>query len=52
MPIPKPKKDETQKDYVSRFMKSSAAKEYSTQEQAAAVAYNTWRRAKKKRRQK
>ena len=52
MPIPKPKKDETQKDYISRFMKSEASKEYSTQEQAVAVAYNTWRRAKKKRRQK
>ncbi len=52
MPLPKPKKDETKADFVARFMKSDAAAEFKTQEQRLAVAYDTYRKAKKKRRQK
>lgn len=52
MPLPKPKKDETKADFVARFMKSDAAAEFKTQEQRLAVAYDTYRKAKKKRRHK
>lgn len=39
MPLPTPKKGETRQAFVERFMKSNAAKEFPTQKQRFAVAY-------------
>lgn len=43
MPIPKPKGDETQNDYVSRCM-SAIGDEYDTNEQAVAICISTYER--------
>jgi len=43
MPIPKPKSDESQNDYVGRCM-SAIADEYDTNEQAVAVCISTYQR--------
>ena len=43
MPIPKPKADEAQSDYVSRCM-SAIADEYDTNEQAVAICISTYQR--------
>lgn len=43
MPIPKPKGDESQNDYVGRCM-SAIADEYDTNEQAVAVCISTYQR--------
>ena len=44
MPIPKPNKDESQKDFVSRCMGNDTMNsEYPGQEQRAAVCYSQWR---------
>lgn len=48
MPLPTPKKNETQNDFISRFMKSSAAQEFKDQKQRTAVAYEQWRQKEKK----
>lgn len=48
MPLPKPRKDETKEQYVARFLKSDAAQEFKTQDQRLAVAYETYRRVKRK----
>lgn len=50
MPLIKPKKDETRNDFVRRFMKTPEAKEWPTQDQRLAVAYDIYEKAKKKRR--
>lgn len=39
MPLPTPKKGETRQAFIERFMKSNAAKEFPTQKQRLAVAY-------------
>lgn len=43
MPLPTPKKGETRQAFVERFMKSNAAKEFPTQKQRLAVAYQQYR---------
>lgn len=44
MPIPKPKKDEKEQDFISRCMGDDVMnKEYPDQKQRAAVCYTTWR---------
>lgn len=43
MPLPTPKKGESRQAFVERFMKSSAAKEFPTQKQRLAVAYQQYR---------
>lgn len=50
MPLIKPKKDETRNDFVRRFMKTPESKEWPTQDQRLAVAYDIYEKAKKKRR--
>lgn len=50
MPFIKPKKDETRSDFVRRFMETPESKEWATQEQRLAVAYDIYDKAKKKRR--
>ena len=48
MPIPIPRKGESQKDFVSRFMRADAMRaEYPDQAQRAAVAYSQFRRKPK-----
>lgn len=48
MPMPKPKKSEKKSDFVSRCMADdSMKKEFPDEEQRSAVAYSTWREAKK-----
>lgn len=47
MPLPTPKKGETRQAFVERFMKSNAAKEFPTQKQRLAVAYQQYRGKKK-----
>lgn len=45
MPIPKPRKQETKNEYVSRFMSNDRMqKEYPKMDQRLAVAYSTWRK--------
>ena len=48
MPLPTPKKGETRQAFVERFMKSNAAKEFPTQKQRLAVAYQQYRGKKKR----
>ncbi len=49
MPMPKPKKNEKRSEYVSRFMSNdNMKKEYPKQDQRVAVAYNKWRKHKRK----
>ncbi len=44
MPMPKPNKGESQKDFVSRFMgNDDMVKEFPENKQRAAVAYKTYR---------
>lgn len=43
MPIPKPKSDESQNDYVGRCM-SAIGDEYDTNEQAVAICISTYQR--------
>lgn len=44
MPLPKPRKNEKRKKFISRCMGSKAMnKEYSKQDQRAAVCYSQWR---------
>ena len=51
MPIPTPKKGEKSKDFVGRFMgNETAVADFPEQKQRAAVAYQTYRDAKKKQR--
>lgn len=51
MPLPTPKKGEKSKDFVGRFMgHEEANKAFPEQKQRAAVAYQTYRDAKKKQR--
>jgi len=45
MPIPKPKQNEREDDYISRCM-SQIGSEYESNEQAVAVCYSTYRRDK------
>ena len=48
MPLPTPRKGETQDEFISRFMSNEEAKrEFPDQEQRTAVAFETWRRSKK-----
>jgi hypothetical protein len=43
MPMPKPKKDEQQKDFISRFMgDETMLKDYPDQKQRLAIAYSQW----------
>ena len=45
--MPKPKSDESESEYISRFMESEEArKDFPDQKQRAAVAYSMWRRRK------
>jgi len=45
MPLPKPKKGEKRKDFISRCMSSAVMKkEYPKTDQRAAVCYSQWRR--------
>ena len=47
MPIPKPRKGEKQKDYISRAIKFIMSEDPKTpQKQAIAIAYSTWRTSK------
>ena len=49
MPIPKPRKDEKESDYIGRCMSDKVMKrEYPDQKQRSAVCYQTWRDSKKK----
>ena len=49
MPIPKPKKNEKEKDFISRFMSNDEmTRDYEDREQRLAVAYSTWRDRDKK----
>jgi len=51
MPLPTPKKGEKSKDFVGRFMgNETAVADFPEQKQRAAVAYQTYRDAKKKQR--
>lgn len=53
MPMPKPKPGEKESDFVSRFMgDAEMIKDYPDQKQRAAIAYDVYDRAKKKRRQR
>lgn len=48
MPIPTPKKDEKQNDFVSRCMGDSVMnKDYPNQKQRAAICYSQWGNSKK-----
>lgn len=48
MPLPKPNKDETKDEFVSRFMSNEEAKkEFPEQKQRLAIAYEKWREKKK-----
>jgi len=48
MPIPKPKKDEEEKEFIKRCMSDSIMKaEYPEIKQRTAICYNTWRAKKK-----
>ena len=42
MPIPKPKKGEGEKDFISRCM-SAIGDEYKDKDQAVAVCYQSWK---------
>lgn len=47
MPIPKPKKGESQKDFISRCMSNDTMNdEYPDQKQRTAVCFQTWRDSK------
>lgn len=49
MPLPKPKADETQEQFVSRCMSDNQMMiEYKRQDQRLAVCYVTWRDRNKK----
>lgn len=49
MPLPTPKKDETEKDFIARFMgNDEALKKFPDTKQRSAVAFNTYRETKKK----
>jgi len=52
MPLPTPRKGETQQNFISRFMGNDVAqREFSGQKQRLAVAYDKWRsKGKKKKR--
>jgi len=48
MPIPEPRKDEYQKDFIERCMGNSVMmKEYPDNKQRAAICYRQWRESKK-----
>ena len=48
MPLPKPNKNETRDEFVSRFMSNETAKkDFPDKDQRLAVAYQTWRDSKK-----
>jgi hypothetical protein len=48
MPIPKPKKGDTQQAFVSRCMgNDTMARDYPNQGQRAAVCYQAWQQSKK-----
>lgn len=50
--MPNPKKEESESEYVSRFMNSEEAKrDFPDEKQRAAVAHSKWKRRKKKGRQ-
>lgn len=42
MPIPKPKQNETQRNFMSRCV-AVTSKEFKDRKQAVAVCYNKWR---------
>ena len=47
MPVPQPKKGETQDEFITRFMGNETMKrDYPDQKQRLAIAYSTWRRKK------
>ncbi len=46
MPIPKPKPDETEEEFISRCM-SAISDEYDEEDQAIAVCFTTWREREK-----
>jgi hypothetical protein len=47
MPVPKPNKDETQKDYIGRCMSDKVMMEdFSKNDQRYAVCINTWEKSK------
>lgn len=49
MPLPSPKKDEKQSDFISRCMGNSVTnKDFPDQKQRAAVCYAQWKKKKKK----
>jgi hypothetical protein len=45
MPIPTPRKGESNKDFISRCMSNKAMQEYE-QKQRAAICYQKWRDSK------
>lgn len=48
MPLPKPKKDETKENFISRFMSNDTMKrEFPDVKQRVAVAFSVWRNYKK-----
>ena len=49
MPLPKPSKEESKNDFISRFMDNETMKsEYPDQKQRLAIAYSQLRRAGRK----
>jgi hypothetical protein len=45
MPIPKPRKNETEKDFISRCMGNEVMnREYPDNKQRSAVCYSSWRK--------
>ncbi len=48
MPLPTPKKDEKESEFMSRCMSSEAIKEFKSQKQKVAVCFSQFRRHKHK----
>jgi|WetSurMetagenome_2_1015567.scaffolds.fasta_scaffold711474_1 hypothetical protein len=49
MPMPKPRKDETEQEFISRFMGDPVmVKDYPDQKQRSAIAYKEWNDRNKK----
>ena len=53
MPLPSPRKNQKQQDFISSCMGNETMnKDYPDQKQRAAVCYSQWKRAKKKKQAK
>ncbi|MCH7883001.1 hypothetical protein IIA95_01130 [Patescibacteria group bacterium] len=48
MPLPRPRKKEKERDFLSLCMKAKVTKEYKNIKQRVVVCYSQWRRVKKK----